>query len=243
MDLHRERKERRGSAHRRYHQGLPDQVEAGDIFSGFRGADEIGDHEAVGDAGDGEQGQGQRQRQALPGHRRQTGAIEFEARSAPGGARLHQHREQIGQRRRQQQQETGRAEQGNDDAEAKHTGGANQRGLHHRECPKPRAQQILGQFEQPDRDRQHHRGQRGRDIQAGQASQSVSDRRGEAADEVSRNHQAPNVGAVVPGMPAEDQVAKPADQENADDGSEPDAEQIDAVIMRRKQPREHEHAQ
>ena len=72
VDLHGERKERRGGAHRRHHQRLPDQVEGRDIFSGIGGADQIGDHEAVGDAGDGKQRQRQRQRQAGPGQRRQA---------------------------------------------------------------------------------------------------------------------------------------------------------------------------
>ncbi len=57
VDLHGERKERRGRAHRRHHQRLSDQVETCDILSGFRGADETGDHESIGDAGDGEQRQ------------------------------------------------------------------------------------------------------------------------------------------------------------------------------------------
>ncbi len=57
VDLYRQRKERRGGAHRRHHQGLPDQVERRDILSGVGGADQIGDHEAVGDAGNPEQRQ------------------------------------------------------------------------------------------------------------------------------------------------------------------------------------------
>jgi len=36
-----------------------------DSIAGFRGADEVAIHEAIGHAGDGEQGQGQRQRQGL----------------------------------------------------------------------------------------------------------------------------------------------------------------------------------
>ena len=42
---------------------------------------------------------------------------------------------------------------------------------------------------------------------------------------------------------AQDQIAKPADQESADHGSKAYAQQIDAIIMRREQPREDEHAQ
>ena len=75
MNLHGERKESRGNAHRRYHEGLPNQVEAGDILAGLRGANEIGDHESIGDAGDGEQCQGQRQRQTLPRYLRKAGNI------------------------------------------------------------------------------------------------------------------------------------------------------------------------
>ena len=45
---------------------------AGDIFAGIGRADEIGDHEAVGDAGDRKQRQRQRQRQAGSGHGRQA---------------------------------------------------------------------------------------------------------------------------------------------------------------------------
>ena len=152
-------------------------------------------------------------------------------------------REQIGQRGRQQQQETGRADKGNDNAKAKHGGGADQRGLHDRERHQPGANQVLGQLEQPDRDREHDCGERRRGVQSDQPPQAVGDRRGEAADQVSRNHEAADVGAVVAGVPAQDQVAEPADQENADDGREANAQQIDAVIMRRKQPRENEHAQ
>ena len=98
MDLNRERKERGRSAHRRYHQGLPNQVQPRDIPSGIRSADEIGDHESIGDAGDGEQCQGQCQRKTLPRHRRETGSIEFQGRSSPGGSRLDQDRDHIGQR-------------------------------------------------------------------------------------------------------------------------------------------------
>src|SRR3954454_7416025 len=43
-------------------------------------------------------------------------------------------------------------------------------------------------------------------------------------------------------MPAQNEVAEPAHQENTDDGGEAGAKQIDAIIMRRKQPRENEHA-
>ena len=107
----------------------------------------------------------------------------------------------------------------------------------------PRAKQILGQLEQADRDREHDRGQCRRGIQADQAPQSVGDGRGKATDRISRYHQAANVGAVVSRVPAQDQVAKPAYQEDADDRRKSNAEQIDAVIMRREQPRENEHAQ
>ena len=66
MNLYRERKERSGGAHRRYHQGLPNQVQPCDIPSGIRSTDQVGDHELIGDAGDGEQCQRQCQRQTLP---------------------------------------------------------------------------------------------------------------------------------------------------------------------------------
>ncbi len=73
VNLHGERKERRRGADRRHHQGLPNQIEPGDISAGVRRADQVGDHESVGDAGDGKQCQRQRQRQALFCHGRKTG--------------------------------------------------------------------------------------------------------------------------------------------------------------------------
>ena len=98
MNLYRERKERSGGAHRRYHQGLPNQVQPCDIPSGIRSTDEVGDHESIGDAGDGEQCQRQCQRQTLPRHSRETGSVEFQGRSPPGNSRLDEDGEQIGQR-------------------------------------------------------------------------------------------------------------------------------------------------
>ena len=60
-----ERKERGSHADRRHHQRLPDQIEARDVFSGIRGANQIGDHEPVSHTGNGEQGQRNRQRQTM----------------------------------------------------------------------------------------------------------------------------------------------------------------------------------
>ena len=65
VNLDGQRKKHGRGADRRHHQGLPNQIEPGDIFSGFRRRDQIGNHEAVGNAGDGQQSERQRQRQAL----------------------------------------------------------------------------------------------------------------------------------------------------------------------------------
>ena len=100
VDLHSERKERRGGAQGRDHQRLPDEVEARDIFSGICGADQNGNHEAVGDGGDGEQRNRQRQRQARPGNRPKACPVERDDGAAPRRARLDGDREQIGQCRR-----------------------------------------------------------------------------------------------------------------------------------------------
>ena len=183
------------------------------------------------------------QRQAGSRHGREAFAVEFEDRAAPGRARLHQHREQIGERGREQQQHAGRADQRDGGAEAEHGDGANQRRLHHRERHQTGANEILGQFEQADRNREHHGGKRRRRIQSRQPSQTIGHGRGEAADQVARYYQSTNIGAVVAGVLAQNEVSEPADEEDADNRGEADAKQIDAIIMRREQPREDEYAQ
>src|SRR5262249_850355 len=51
------------------------------------------------------------------------------------------------------------------------------------------------------------------------------------------------LGAVVASVAAEHVVAEPAGKKDADDGGKANAEQIDAIVVRREQSREHEHAQ
>src|SRR6202035_5682329 len=50
-------------------------------------------------------------------------------------------------------------------------------------------------------------------------------------------------GTIVPGVLTQNQIAKPARQKSADHGGKSNSEKIDAVIVRRKHPRENEDAQ
>src|SRR6185437_4078711 len=92
-------------------------------------------------------------------------------------------------------------------------------------------------------DREHDRCQCRRGIQSDQAPQSIGRGRSQATNRISRYHQAPNVGAVVSGVSAQDQVSEPAYKKGTNDRGESNAEQIDTVIMRREQPREDDDAQ
>ena len=120
---------------------------------------------------------------------------------------------------------------------------ANQRGLHGGDDHQPRANQLLRQFKPPDRDGQSNCGQGFQGAESDHAAQNIGHRRGDTANEIAAHDEAANVAAVVPGVPAHDEISKPSRQEDTDDGSKRQSKQIDAIIMRREQPRKNEHAQ
>ena len=153
-------------------------------------------------------------------------------------------REQIGQRRRKQQQESRRAEQRDDDAQAKRGHRANQRGLHDRDGHAAAREPDPGSV-RTGRSRPRARPPPLPPWHPARPGAPIRKRRARPGSR-SRYPDITRPRTSVPSFracPLRIRLRNQPDQEGADDRGESDAEQIDAVIMRREQPRENEDAQ